>query len=97
MPRISLICIASLGALLSGCASAGWHTYAQQPRGQQMAANGQSALICREQAATGSRMIKRECHTQQEWDSMANDSMTQFNQDAARSLPTTDPGSGMGR
>ncbi len=93
MPRISLILIAGLGAMLCSCASAGWHTYAQQPRDQQqLAANGSSALICRDQAATGTHMIKRECHTQAEWDTMANDSMTQFNQDAARSMPTTDPG-----
>jgi len=97
MPRISLMLVAACGALLTGCASAGWHTYANQPHDQQLAANGQLALICRNQAATGTRMIKRECHTQQEWDSMANDSMTQFNQDAARSLPMTDPGSASGR
>jgi hypothetical protein len=98
MPRISLVLVAACGALLAGCASAGWHTYAQQPKGTQLASDGTKlALICRDQAATGTRMIKRECHTQAEWDTMANDSMTQFNQDAARSMPMTDPGSASGR
>jgi hypothetical protein len=98
MTRISLILVAAAGSLLCGCASTGWHTYANAPRGQQLAADGTKlALICRDQAPTGSRMVKRECHTQAEWDALAGDSMQQFNQDAARSMPMTNPGSANGR
>jgi hypothetical protein len=96
MTRIVLL-VAGLGALLCGCASAGWHTYAQQPRNSQLAANGQSALICRDTAPTGTKLVKRECRTQAEWDTLADDSMQKFNQNAARSMPMTDPGSASGR
>jgi hypothetical protein len=97
MPRISLILIAGLGALLCGCASIGWHTYAEAPRGVQLAADGTKlALICRDQAPTGSKIVKRECHTQAEWDTLAEDNMQQFNQNAARSSPVTDMGSATG-
>jgi hypothetical protein len=97
MPRISLFLVAGLAALLCGCASAGWHTYAQAPRGQQLAADGTKlALICRDQAPTGSHLVKRECHTQAEWDAIADANMQQFNQEAGRSLPTTDMGSATG-
>lgn len=92
MLRISLISIAACGALLSGCASSGWHTYAQAPhaaKGQQLAANSASGLICRDTAPTGSRLSKRECHTQAEWDTLAGDSLNQFNQNAARSEGNT--------
>ena len=92
MLRISLISIAACGALLSGCASAGWHTYAQAPKGQQLAENGTSALICRDTAPTGSRLARRECHTQAEWDTLAGDSMNQLNQNAARTMGTTNMG-----
>lgn len=88
MPRISLIALAALGSLLCGCASEGWHTYAQQPRGTQLAADGTKVgLICRDQAPTGSKLVKRECHTQAEWDTLAEDNMQQLNQTATRSLP----------
>lgn len=92
MRRISLISIAALGALLCGCASSGWHTYAQAPKGQQLAANGASSLICRDTAPTGSRLAKRECHTQAEWDTLAGDSMDQLNQTAARTMGSTSVG-----
>ena len=93
MHRISLISVAALGALLCGCASGGWHTYAQAPRGEQVAANGTKlALICRDQAPTGSKLVKRECHTQAEWDTLAEGSMQQLNQDATRSMSTTGVG-----
>jgi len=98
MTRISLILAAGTCALLGGCTSMGWHTYAQAPRSQQVAANGtNAALICRDLAPTGSRMVRRECHTQAEWDTLAEGAMQQFNQDAARSLPSTNPGSATGR
>jgi hypothetical protein len=98
MPRISLIALAAAGSLLCGCASAGWHTYAQQPRHEELAADGTKlSLICRDQAPTGSKIVKRECHTQAEWDSLAEDNMQQLNQTAARSMPMTDPGSPSGR
>lgn len=92
MSRISLILVAGLGALLCGCASMGWHTYAAQPRQAQVAANGQSALVCRDTAPTGTKMVKRECHTQAEWDTLADDSMQKFNQNATRSMSTTNVG-----
>ncbi|HEX3408183.1 MAG TPA: hypothetical protein VHS81_13175, partial [Caulobacteraceae bacterium] len=67
-------------------------------RSQQVAANGTTvALICKDLAPTGSRMVRRECHTQAEWDSLAEGSMQQLNQDAARSLPSSNPGSSTGR
>lgn len=98
MHRISLITLAAVGALLCGCASEGWHTYAQQPRGTQLAADGTKlALICRDEAPTGSKIVKRECHTQAEWDSLSEGSMQQLNNTAARSMPMTDPGSPSGR
>jgi hypothetical protein len=98
MPRISLITLAAVGSLLCGCASAGWHTYAQQPHGTQLADDGTKlALICRDQAPTGSKIVKRECHTQAEWDSLAEGNMQQLNQTAARSMPMTNPGSANGR
>jgi len=75
----------------------GWHTYAPQPRSALLASNGTSALICRDTAPTGTKMVKRECHTQAEWDTLADDSMQKFDQNAARSLPMTDPGSASGR
>jgi hypothetical protein len=91
MTRISLTLLAGVAALLSGCSSAGWHTYASAPRSQ-LAANGTNAsLICRDLAPTGSKMVKRECHTQAEWDTLAEDSMTHFNQDTARSMPSVGP------
>ena len=87
MNRISLTLLAAVGALLGGCTSMGWHTYAQAPRSQ-VAANGtNAALICKDLAPTGSRMVKRECHTQAEWDTLAEGEMQKFNQDAARSMP----------
>jgi len=96
MARASLTLLAASGALLAGCASMGWHTYASAPRAQQMAANSPDQ-ICKDLAPTGSRMVRRECHTRAEWDSLADEQMQKFNQDAARSLPTTDPGSASGR
>jgi hypothetical protein len=88
MSRISLIILAAVGSLLCGCATAGWHTYAQQPRETQLASSGtRVGLICRDQAPTGSKIVKRECHTQAEWDTLAEDNMQQLNQTAARSMP----------
>jgi hypothetical protein len=34
-------------------------------------------------------MVKRECHTQAEWDTLADGEMQKLNQDAARSMPAT--------
>jgi hypothetical protein len=88
MPRISLILFASLATLLGGCTSDGWHTYAAAPRTQQLASNDPN-MICKDMAATGTRMIKRECHTQAEWDTLAEAEMQKLNQDAARSAAAT--------
>lgn len=96
MIRNPLILI-GLGSALAACSSMGWHTYANAPRGEQIAASRtNAALVCKDLAPTGSRLVHRECHTQAEWDTLANDSMTQFNQDTARSSPMTDPGSASG-
>ena len=46
-------------------------------------------MICKDMAATGTRMIKRECHTQAEWDTLADAEMQKLNQDAARSAAAT--------
>lgn len=97
MPRTALILLASLGALLGGCTSTSWHTYASAPRSQQLAAANSPGMICKDQAPTGSKMVRRECHTQAEWDTLADGEMQKFNTDAARSLPSTNPGSATGR
>lgn len=98
MTRISLILAALACSLLGGCTSMGWHTYAQQPRTPQVAANGtNAALVCKDLAPTGSHMVHRECHTQAEWDTQSQGAMQQFNQDSARTLPSTNPNSPTGR
>jgi hypothetical protein len=101
MRRSSLLAVASLGLLLAGCASSGWHTYAQAPPApkpiQTAAATGPNRMICHDTAPTGSLLPTRECHTAAEWDRLRMSGMDNLNLDAARSMPTTDPGSATGR
>jgi hypothetical protein len=85
--------VIGLGALLAGCASAGWHTY---PSETQLAQNGVQE-ICHSSTPTGTNLPVRECHTQTEWDQMRENGNDQLNLDAARSMPTTDGGSANGR
>jgi hypothetical protein len=99
MRQSLLALLAGLSSLASACASSGWHTYAYSPSpkpAKLAEANGEKVL-CRDDAPTGTLLPKRECHTASEWDRLDADSMNQFNQEAARSLPTTDPGSSTGR
>ena len=99
MRLLSLLALASLGSLLAGCASAGWHTYAAAPpppKAIQTASAGEH-LICHDTAPTGSLLPKRECHTAAEWEHQRMNGMDDLNLNAGRSMPSTDPGSSTGR
>jgi hypothetical protein len=95
MYRSSLIVVAGLAWLLTGCASARWHSYAQQkapPKAVQLATSSSAppaGLVCRVEAPTGSLLQKKECHSQIEWDRIEAATENDYNVQAARSSAAT--------
>lgn len=88
--------IAGICLALGACESAGWHTYASNPtpaaKPMQLAATHTAdPMICRDDVGTGSLLPHRECHTQRQWDDIANGKMDEFRQDAARSTAAMSP------
>ena len=88
--------MATAVAALGACTSMGWHTYARNTAPaakptQLASARSSDPLICREDTGTGSLLPHRECHTQRQWDDLAQGNMDKFNQDAARSAAAMNP------
>lgn len=96
MPQSSRWLTLAIGLALGACAGGGWHTYAHSPApaaeaAQLAASRSAEPSICRTDVSTGSLLPHRECHTQRDWDQIAQGQILKLNQDAARSPAAMNP------
>jgi hypothetical protein len=86
--------IASIVACLAAAAAVPSHAQQPQPgSGGNIVITGQQAdnkVVCKSEAATGSRVPARTCHTNKEWASIREQSIQQMKESVNASLPSHD-------